>query len=121
MLPVCSFMTIVWKTVFATVGLTQASSVIPLVRSREFESFTLTRALVPLKKRALPNLPAVDQVAFESVPVLPLPDRSAVVVPLPSSNPYAATRPVGAGVVTVALAWALGEPTLPAASSAVTL
>ena len=87
MLLVCSFMMIVWKAVFASVGLTQASSVIPLVMSSEFESFTFTRALVPLKKRALPNLPAVDQVAFESVPVLALPDRSAVVVPLPSSKP----------------------------------
>ena len=72
---------------FASVGLTQASSVIPVVRSSEFESLTFTQALVPLKKSALPNLPLVDQVAFESVPVLLLPERSAVVVPLPSSKP----------------------------------
>ena len=48
---------------------------------------TVTQEFVPLKESALPNLPAVDQVVFESVPVLPLPDWSAVVVPLPSSKP----------------------------------
>ncbi len=77
----------VWKTVFAREGLTHASSVIPEVRSSEFESLMFTRALVPLKKSEFPNLPEVDQVAFESVPVLALPERSAVVVPEPSSKP----------------------------------
>jgi hypothetical protein len=39
----------------------------------------LTRALVPLKTSALPNFPAVVQVAFAIVPALPLPERSATV------------------------------------------
>ena len=78
---------IVRNALLALAGLTHASTVIALVRSSEFESFTLTRALVPLKLRALPNLAEVDQVALESVPVLALPDLSAVVVPEPSSKP----------------------------------
>ena len=48
-------------------------------------------ALVPLKTSALPNLPAVVQVALATVPLLPFPDESATVVPEPSSNAYAAT------------------------------
>ena len=55
-----------------SVGFTHASSVIPLVRSSELESLTLTRAFVPLKKSALPNFPAVDQVVFD--------DRAGVAV-----------------------------------------
>src|ERR1044072_7535403 len=35
---------------------------------------------VPLKLSALPNFPPVFHVAFESVPALPLPEPSAVVV-----------------------------------------
>ena len=35
----------------------------PVVRSREAESLTVTRLLVPLKDSALPNLPAVVHVA----------------------------------------------------------
>jgi hypothetical protein len=101
-------------------GLTHASRVIALVRSSEFESGTFTRADVPLKNNALPNLPAVDQVAFDRVPVLLLPERSAVVVPVPSSKPYAAASPVD-GACTVAVAWFDAPPTFPAASSAVTL
>ncbi len=72
----------------------------PLDRFREAELGTLTKALLPLKESALPNLPAPApaQVAFESVPALPLPDWSAAVVPLPASKPYAATSPVVGGV-----------------------
>ena len=75
------------KPLADAVGLTQPSIVMPVVRSSEFESGTVTIALVPLKERALTELARVDQVAFESVPVLLLPDWSAVVVPLPSSKP----------------------------------
>src|SRR5436309_13701966 len=86
------------------VGFTQASSVIPLVKCSEFESGTFTRALVPLKTSAFPYFPAVVQVAFEIVPLLPLPDRSATVVPEPSLKAYAATRPdAGDWVVAAAL------------------
>ena len=46
---------------------------------------------MPLNESALPNLPAVDQVGIESVPLLPLPDWSAAIVPLPSSKPHAPT------------------------------
>ena len=62
-------------------GRTQASSVIPVVRSSEAESGTVTNAFVPLNESALPNLPALApaQVAFVSVPLLPLPDWSAAV------------------------------------------
>ena len=73
----------------SAVGLTQASAVIPVVRLSELELLTLTQAFVPLKESALPNLPALApaQVVFETVPVLPFPERSAVVVPEPSSKP----------------------------------
>src|SRR5436190_9691911 len=75
-----------------SVGYTQASRVIPLVRSKESESFTVTR-LNPSKLRALPNLPWLVQVAPLIVPVLPNPDTSVTVVPLPSSKLYPATSP----------------------------
>ena len=77
----------------ATAGRTHASSVIPVVRSSVAESATATHALVPLKLRALLNLPVVTQAAFVSVPMLPRPDWSAVVVPVPSSNAHAPTSP----------------------------
>src|SRR5919198_2741749 len=82
-------------------GLTHASSVMPFVRSSEFESETVTQELVPLKDSALPNLPLVDQVVFAVVPVLLFPERSVTVVPVPSSKLYAATRPDGATLLTV--------------------
>src|SRR5262249_32705282 len=49
---------------------------------------------VPLKLSAFPYLPVVAHVAFEIVPLLPLPEESVTVVPEPSSNPYAATSPL---------------------------
>jgi len=71
----------------SAVGYTQASRVIPLVRSKEFESFTVTQLLLPpLKLRALPNLPWLVQDAPVIVPVLPCPDASVTIVPLPSSK-----------------------------------
>src|SRR5438105_1886394 len=69
------------------VGLTHASSVMPLVSRRPGASFTVTQALVPLKERAPPNLPAADQAALLSVPVFALPERSAAVEPVPSLKP----------------------------------
>src|SRR5258705_535553 len=48
---------------------------------------------VPLNATAFPTLPVVQVTPLESVPVLLLPEESAVVVPVPSSNEYAATRP----------------------------
>ena len=61
----------------------------PVVRSRLGVSGMVTEALVPLKVSALPNLPAAApaQVAFVRVPLLPVPDWSAMVVPLPASKP----------------------------------
>ena len=89
MSPACSFMMTGPVAVAEAVGRTQASSVIPVVRSSEFESGTLTKAFVPLKESALPYLPAAApaHVAFASVPLLPLPDWSVTVVPLPVSKP----------------------------------
>src|SRR5215467_13260327 len=72
----------------------------------------LTKALVPLKLKAFPYLPEVVQVAPLIVPLFPLPEKSLTTVPLPSLNPYAATKPgagVGVGVVVgVAVAVAVG-------------
>ena len=62
-------------------GLTHASSVIPVVSRNDAESGTITRALVPLKVRALPYLPSVVHAAFPVLPVFPFPDVSATVVP----------------------------------------
>src|SRR5262245_29129736 len=115
-------MTIVRQLFATTVGLTQASSVIPVVRSSEFESGTLTEAFVPLKDKAFPNLPAAApaQVAFVSVPLLLLPDWSTALVPLPVSKPYAATSPTFTEVTVTDASFEAG-PTLPPVSSAVTL
>jgi len=67
-------------------GLTHASSVIPVVKSSDGESLTLTKLLEPLKATAPPNRPAGDQVAPERVPGL-IPVASVAVVPLPCSKP----------------------------------
>ena len=76
-----------------TKGLTHASRVIPVVRCNESESSISIHAFVPLNTSALPYLPAVVDVAFAMVPVFPVPDASDTVVPVPSLNEYAATRP----------------------------
>src|SRR5262249_49121967 len=65
------------------------------------ESGMSTRALVPLKDRAPPYLPAVVQVAPLMVPLFPEPELSVTVVPLPSLKPRARTRPLGAALETV--------------------
>jgi hypothetical protein len=71
----------------------------------------VTKAFVPLKIKALPYLPEVVQVAPLMVPLFPSPDASLTTVPLPSLNPYAATRPgvgVGVGVgVGIGCGWSL--------------
>ncbi len=67
-------------------GLTHASSVIPLDSCSEAEFGIVTSALVPLNCSASPYLPDVDQVALVIVPLLPFPDASVTVVPDPSSN-----------------------------------
>src|ERR1700754_1766312 len=77
----------------SAVGRTHASSVIPVVRSSEAASLIETRWVPAVKLSAEPNLPAADHVAPVIVPVLPLPERSASVVPLPASMLYAATGP----------------------------
>src|SRR5688572_26886194 len=81
------------------VGLTQAESVIPLVRSRSFASAMVTQSLTPSNESAPPFLPVADHVAPVIVPVCPLPVASAAVGPVPASNDQAATSPVGGGVV----------------------
>jgi hypothetical protein len=55
----------------------------PVVRSSPFASATVTRSFTPSNDSALPNFPAVVQVAPEIVPVRPLPDKSVAEVPLP--------------------------------------
>ena len=77
-----------------------------------------TRAFVPLNESAPPYFPAGAQVAFETVPPLPLPDASATVVPVPSLKPYAATSPLEFDGDVVADAVLENGPRLPAASSA---
>src|SRR5262245_41915821 len=86
------------------------------VRSSELESATVTQLLVPLKDRALPNLPAVLQVALLIVPVFPLPEASATVEPVPASKLYAATRVFELDTVTFTPA--VGVPRLPLSSTA---
>ena len=68
----------------SAVGNTHASSVIPFVRSRRAVSLTVTRLLVPLKVRALPNRPWVVQLAPVMAPVCPFPEASVTLVPPPS-------------------------------------
>src|SRR5262245_20041907 len=66
----------------------------PVVNFSEAEFGTVTRAVVPLNRNALPNFPAGAHVAPVSVPLLALPDESPTAVPVPSLKAYAATRPL---------------------------
>ncbi len=68
------------------VGSAHASTVMALVRSSELESGIVTQSFVPSKDRAAPNFPIV-QVGPALVPLLELPEESAMLVPVPSSNP----------------------------------
>src|SRR5262245_5116975 len=89
--PAASFSSVVLHPL-VVVGCTQADKVIPVVMSSRLLSATVTQALVPLNDSALPYFPAVVQVALDRVPVRVWPVASAVVVPVPSSNPHAPTR-----------------------------
>ena len=81
--------------------MTHASRVIAVVRCNEAESLISTHAFVPLNTSAWPYLPAVVHVAFAMVPVFPVLDASETVVPVPSLNEYAATRPGVPFLITV--------------------
>jgi hypothetical protein len=93
--PGTSFSATVRQPPFA-VGYTQASIVIPVVRSSVAASATVTRSLTPSNESAFPKRPADVQVDPLIEPALLLPDASPTVGPVPSSKPYAATRPPGA-------------------------
>ena len=69
------------------VGLIHADSVMPVVRSSTLASGMLTMLEIPLKLRALPNLPVVTHAVPVRLPVRLFPDESTVVVPPPSSKP----------------------------------
>src|SRR4051812_7097665 len=101
------------------VGFTQASSVMPVVRSRSLASGMLTNALEPLKLSARPFLPVVVRVAAAIAPVCPWPDTPVTVEPLGSSKLYAATG-VGAGGALLSTVEVTGADVvlLPAASRA---
>src|SRR4051794_9588545 len=102
------------QAVPVAVGLTQASSVMPVVRCSDAESGIATKALVPLKFSAPPNLPVVVCVALVIVPVFALPDASATVVPDASLKLHAPTRLAEAGGVTFSVtAIVFGEPVAP--------
>src|SRR5439155_5302690 len=81
------------KSVNAEAGLTQAERVKGPERSREFESNTVTLLAMPSKYNAFPAIPAVHTGPFVRVAVLPFPEESRAVVPVPSSNFQYATRP----------------------------
>src|SRR5215831_151343 len=97
MFPGCSLKITVRQTEPSALGCTHASSVIPVVRSSEFESGTVTLSLTPSNERALPCLPPALQTAPETVPLFAEPEASATVDPVPSSKLYAATSPDGGG------------------------
>ena len=78
-------------------GRTHASSVIPVVKSSEFASGTVTQSLTPSKLNAEPNRPAPLHTGPEIEPTFPFPEESAALEPDPASNPYAATRPTPNG------------------------
>src|SRR2546425_10449482 len=84
------------------VGRTHASSVISAPRSSDGAEATDT-LLVPENVSALPNLAVEVHAALLTVPVFRFPDESAVDVPVPSLNPYAATSPVAAAPARSAL------------------
>jgi hypothetical protein len=81
------------KSANVEAGFTQAERVKEPDRSREAESGTVILSSMPSKNKALPTLPAVHTGPFIRVPVLPLPEESETVVPLPSSNFQYATSP----------------------------
>ena len=90
----CSLKITVRHVVPSALGRTHASSVIPVVRSSSAWSGIRTWSSTPSNDSAPAVRPAADQTGPPvSVPGWPRPERSASVVPEPSSNEYAATRP----------------------------
>src|SRR5258705_10716954 len=87
-------------------GWTQASSVIAVIKCNDGASGIVTSDALPSNDRALPYLPAAVQVAPINPPVLPVPEASVALVPLPSLNEYAATGvgPPAALIVAVVVA-----------------
>ena len=102
----------------AAVGWIHADSVIAVLTFSDADPGIATRLFVPLKLSAAPYRPLVVHVAPLIVPVLPFPEASATVGPLPSLKPYAATSPVTCAAVVVALATLEYPPRFPAASIA---
>ena len=101
-------------------GFIQAERVKAFDRWSEFESATVTTSSMPSKYNAFPTFPAVHRGPLIKVPVLPFPDESEAVVPLPSSNFQWATRP--GFTLNEALASALGlDPLLNALAFTVAL
>src|SRR5919198_3756579 len=100
--PACSLKTTVRQSPAIAEGLTQASSVMPVVRSGEGESGTVPQLEVPLSESAPPYFPAVDQDVFAAVPLLPLPEESVTAAPPVSSKLYASTGPVLTAAAVVA-------------------
>ena len=84
-------------------GLSQAESVMPVVRSSALASATVTKSLVPSKLSAPPKRPPAFHVAPLTVPARPLPEASLATVPDVSLKPYAATRFAGVAGVNVAV------------------
>src|ERR1041384_5262296 len=79
-------------------GLTHASSVMPVVRSSDGASGMVTRSSTPSKLSAEPKRPCVDHAALPvTIPALPLPEPSPTDVPEPSAKLKAATSPIGGG------------------------
>ncbi len=66
----------------------------PVVSCSEAESGTLTTRTRPVERQCVPDTcPPSTRSRLRSCPLLPFPDASATLVPLPSSNEYAATSP----------------------------
>ena len=81
-----SFTTTVCHFFSSAVGLTDASIVIPVVRSSEAESAIDTKSFTPSNESAKPVFAVVVQAAPEIDPASPCPETSATVLPLPASK-----------------------------------
>src|SRR4051794_9280085 len=85
----------------------------PVVRSSELASATVTWSLIPSKLNAPPNLPDAERVAPSIAPVLARPDASVAVVPDGSSKPHAPTSAADAAATVSVTATVLGDPVAP--------
>ncbi len=81
--------------------MTQASTVIPVVRSSAAASATVTQSSAPSKESAPPKRPLPAHVAPAIAPVRPLPEMSSAEAPEASFMPYAATSPPIGRMLTV--------------------